>query len=484
MASIVGAVSIETGNSSLKAINGTSIFQGDLCIVGTDDGFYVYQLVDNNNTTEDIPYIVQPTSNGSNKRWFLRSARKFTEDVEFEKENFLKIREIKEKDTDGVIFTLTDGTEILRIDTTGVVINNNLTIVNDNINISKINDIQVSTFLQSNGSVPFTNQVQGIYPIGDADLTTKKYVDDEILGGGSVDLSDYIKFNNTTSYSPTGDYNPATKKFVEDEVSGITGTYMSKSIYDTNSNNVVDEAESITGQGSLATLSEVTSANVNSTGGTAGQALLSDGTNGSYWGDTLSTVTSANIDAETAPLDYVLVSQGDTTVKWQEMSGGGSGLPQILPSDISLDDTDIEVGKGNAFGISETIDFNTPAVAGDGGCWYTFQFPSTLDDTTDIDLDIFYNLNGNDNSKIVTIETKYYIYSDGETPSEGSPTGTNSSNISTGTGQDGAIRSYSLDSIPNASLTAGDTISLKFTRKDTDTYTGTFQMLYVFMNQN
>ena len=34
--------------------------------------------------------------------------------------------------------------------------------------------------------------------------------------GASVDLSNYLAKNNTTSFTPTGDYNPATKKYVDD----------------------------------------------------------------------------------------------------------------------------------------------------------------------------------------------------------------------------------------------------------------------------
>lgn len=45
--------------------------------------------------------------------------------------------------------------------------------------------------------------------------------------GSSVDLSNYIAKDNTTSFTPTGDYNPATKKYVDDKHSTISITLTS-----------------------------------------------------------------------------------------------------------------------------------------------------------------------------------------------------------------------------------------------------------------
>jgi len=168
---------------------------------------------------------------------------------------------------------------------------------------------------------------------------------------------------------------------------------------------------------------------------------------------------------------------------WVEIasgSGSGSSLPLVLPNYCSLDDTDDDVSRGNAFDMIETINFGDST---NGAIWFTFQFPSTFDASEDINLGIYYNLSGSDDSKIVTMQTKYWVYGDSSTPSPSSPTGTNSDGISTGTSEDGKRQSQALSSIPNASLTAGHTITLKFTRLDTDTYAGTFQMLYIYMYQ-
>lgn len=93
--------------------------------------------------------------------------------MELDKDNYLKIREIKEKDTDGIIFTLTDDTEIMRIDSNGLTLSEDLTITNDNLNISSLNSVALTEFIKADGSVGFSDQVTGVNPISDDDLTTK-----------------------------------------------------------------------------------------------------------------------------------------------------------------------------------------------------------------------------------------------------------------------------------------------------------------------
>jgi len=176
----------------------------------------------------------------------------------------------------------------------------------------------------------------------------------------------------------------------------------------------------------------------------------------------------------------VLTSNGVGTVPTFQDASGVTGLPQILPNMCSLDDVSTDASFGSVFDITSTIDLGSTS---DGTFWFTFQFPSTLDDTSDITLEIIYNLNGSDDSKLVTMETKYWIYGNGETPVESTPDGTNSDNISTGIGIDGTRRISTLTNIPNSALTIGETVTLKFTRKSTDTYSGIFQVISIFMGQ-
>jgi len=68
MASILGALTIDTGTSSLKSIDGDTVFHDDVCLVVTTNGFYVYQLESPSSETEDSPRVIAPTTNGTNKR--------------------------------------------------------------------------------------------------------------------------------------------------------------------------------------------------------------------------------------------------------------------------------------------------------------------------------------------------------------------------------------------------------------------------------
>jgi hypothetical protein len=171
----------------------------------------------------------------------------------------------------------------------------------------------------------------------------------------------------------------------------------------------------------------------------------------------------------------------DTTTS---LSGGGNSFPLILPKLCSLDDNDTAVARGNAFSMIETIDFNG---SDDGSIWFTFNFPSTFDDTKDIMFDLYYNLNGSDDSKTVRFITDYWTIAVGSTPTLLSPDDTLTDDISTGTSNDGKIQKETLSNISDGNINSNDTIILRFKREGSnvnDTYTGTFQLLYIFMYQS
>ena len=480
---IIGALSISTGAKSLKSVDGQNISQDDACIVIDNDGVYFYRLESNSGQSENIPFVVTPSVNAGNKRWILTSETKFKHNILLDENNYVQTPEIRELvDGEGIIFTLQDGTQICRIDQDGIILNRELIITSDNLNIDNINSVPVNTFVLSNGTVAFTNPVAGVNPSISYHLATKGYVDDEISGIAAPDLSNYIEYNNITAYNVIDDYNPAHKKYVDDTLSeGISGTYMKILDYDYDSSGVVDEAEQITGQGDLATLDVITDTYIDSETSPSGETLFSDGSGNTYW----DSIKDSYIDSESTTNGYVLTADGSGSAEWRESSGGGgggSGLPQIMPEDCGLDDEDTGSERGNAFGMIETINFSPSA---DGAAWFTMHFPSTLDDSSDINLDLIYNLNGSDDSKTVNFTTDYWVYGDTETPIPSASDGTNNDTISTGTGEDGQRQSTTLSVIPATSLTAGNTITLKFTREgSSDNYGGTFQLLYVFPYQS
>lgn len=163
--------------------------------------------------------------------------------------------------------------------------------------------------------------------------------------------------------------------------------------------------------------------------------------------------------------------------------GGGSGLLLLIPSNVQLDDTNVGSDGGNVWGITESIDFSNSQ---DGSIWATMEFPDTLDDTSDIQMDIIYSLNGSDDSTNVRLQIDYWLYGTSETPSSGSPTGTNTDDITVGVGTDGTKLRTSLSNLPNASISDSDTLTLKVTRlaeNVNDTYSGTFQMIYIYLYQ-
>jgi len=441
MANILGAISISTGTSSLKSIDGDLVFQDDICLVVDSTSSYIYQLNESNSTTEDIPRVVQPSAHGTNKRWILKTNTHWNSDLSFNKNQTLRIHELQSLDTDGFKFSLSDGNEIFTIDENGLSISE-LTITGGNINVDSLNNVDLTEFIKSDGSITFTNQIKGITPEADDDLANKGYVDNVVTTLTPSGLNNYIKFDNAVVYTPTADYHPVHKKFMDDQFL----------LYDSNGDNIVDVAATITGQGSLATLSEVTSGHIDSSSAVLGQVLSADGSGGAIW-----------------------AAGGG--------GGGGTGLSPLNAEVFKLDDTTIGSDHGSAFSLIETIDFSSSF---DGGCWVSFIFPDTLDSSEDITLTMYYHLSGAGASTNVRLKIDQWVTAIGVTPLIGTPTASNVDNVSIIAGDDGEIRSKTLSVIANANITDNAIITLKITRESSnvlDTYNGTFQMLYTIPAQ-
>jgi hypothetical protein len=81
-----------------------------------------------------------------------------------------------------------------------------------------------------------------------------------------------------------------------------------------------------------------------------------------------------------------------------------AGYFLIDPQSMLLDDTDTNVSKESAFGIIPTVDFGPTT---DGSAYVTKHLFTYLDSASDVKLDLYYNLDGADNSKNVRFQTIY-----------------------------------------------------------------------------
>lgn len=83
---------------------------------------------------------------------------------------------------------------------------------------------------------------QGADKIGSADGTTVQEVLTELCES-KAQADNVLAMDNESPYTPTADYHPATKKYVDDVQIAAGAGDMVKSIYDTNNDGIVDQAE-------------------------------------------------------------------------------------------------------------------------------------------------------------------------------------------------------------------------------------------------
>lgn len=86
-------------------------------------------------------------------------------------------------------------------------------------------------------------------PVEDDDATTKLYVDQELTTkiASYAKITDVLTKTNIISYTPTTDYHPVTKKYIDDVMAAIGAGDMSKAIYDSQDNGIVNEARLLGG---------------------------------------------------------------------------------------------------------------------------------------------------------------------------------------------------------------------------------------------
>ena len=167
-------------------------------------------------------------------------------------------------------------------------------------------------------------------------------------------------------------------------------------------------------------------------------------------------------------------------------SGGGIEHIDIRPDSMRLDDVSTGSDEGTAFNIVSCIDFINTS---DGAIWFSFKFPDSWLTTSNIRFTIQYNCNGVDNSKNIRINTQAWAVNNGATPNVGAPNDSNIDNIPTSAGNTNILTDLVLSNgiVNSGNLGAStSTIMVKMTRESTngaDTYTGTFQIIAVQVDQ-
>ena len=157
---------------------------------------------------------------------------------------------------------------------------------------------------------------------------------------------------------------------------------------------------------------------------------------------------------------------------------------ELRPADIFFDDTAVNVDTGAAFGILSCVDFPTGA---DGAIWFHFQLNDAFLTERDINFDLVYTLDGSDDGKVVALESSIWLVENGQTPSESSPLVTLTENINSSSDNTNKQIRYELQTIKlaNSYINSVDsTLCVKFTRKSTSTYGGTFKMISLIAKQH
>jgi hypothetical protein len=170
-------------------------------------------------------------------------------------------------------------------------------------------------------------------------------------------------------------------------------------------------------------------------------------------------------------------------------SSGGAGVGDyfLMPNQFVFDGDTFGADTGVAFGILETIDFR-PDIT--GKIIANFPFPIGWSPSKDILIRMYYNLNGNDNGKVVRMVSDIWVINSGATPNPASPTIAGTiEDITSAAGNTNVEAEYVFTTIkvPLAQLSINTkTIVLALSRAGdsvNDTYGGTLQLIKMIAYQ-
>lgn len=193
--------------------------------------------------------------------------------------------------------------------------------------------------------------------------------------------------------------------------------------------------------------------------------------------------------APTQVTGYILVYAKDDGLLYQKLPDGtesklgvNGGISEIFmkPSEMNLDAADSGAEHG-VYLIYGTIDFSATVK---GTAWGSFKLPLNWDITKNINCDIYYNMNGADDSHNILLNGDFWSIASGETPVPATPHDSNAYTLSSGISQNNKMKLLAAATssiiLAAASIAAGDLVTIKFWRDAAvagDTYTGVFQLI-------
>lgn len=215
-----------------------------------------------------------------------------------------------------------------------------------------------------------------------------------------AEKSDVLSKTNTETYTPSQNYNPATKKYVDDAISSSGEGDMLKSVYDTDDNGIVDNAEKVNHKQTITFNNGTTEGtdkfsfdgsadrnvkilagdNITLTTNASGVTISSNAT------DTTVRVGTPNIDS-TAKSGDIIVGEAATKQVDTNISSGSTNVPTTTAVKSYVDDVvgalsnDTFKGLVSGTGIISSDDsningLNINAIANVKAGWY-FKVSST-----------------------------------------------------------------------------------------------------------
>ncbi|MFW6247007.1 MAG: hypothetical protein ACOC22_02430 [bacterium] len=167
---------------------------------------------------------------------------------------------------------------------------------------------------------------------------------------------------------------------------------------------------------------------------------------------------------------------------WDSISSSGSPYIDKRIDEIYLDDNNTGCDYGAAFELFPCVDFEDSK---NGSIWFSFEIPNHFDSSSDINIRLVYNLDGDDSDSDIKLKSEYWAVTDGGVPSSSSPNETSEDTINSDSTQS-VKRKVELTNgyIRSEDISDNDSITYKLTRlASDDDYSGIFQLIAIEIYQ-